>query len=80
MTREMMPLREAIGRLADMHEAERDRLEAWADEVAPKIASELGVPLNQLRPVLDACLERHLAVLGEITYQDSAELAASTQR
>lgn len=80
MTREMMPLQDAISRLADMHEAERDRLKAWADEVAPQIAVELGIPLDRLRPVLDVHLAHHLAVMAEMTHQDATVLAASVPR
>lgn len=80
MTREMMPLRDAIGRLADMHEAERDRLKMWADEAAPKIAAELSIPSDQLRSVLDAHLMRHLATLGEMKEQNAAEFAFDAQQ
>lgn len=78
MTREMMPLRDAIGRFAGMHEGQQDRVEAWAEEVAPKIAAKLGVPLHQLRPVLHAYLAHHLATLSEVIHMEAAELTGLT--
>ena len=79
MTNDKMRLGEAIGMLADLHETEAKRIQAWADEIAPTMAAELGIPLDRLRPVLEAHLAQHLSTLGEIAHLEAAELVASAK-